>query len=74
MTVSDIDENANNYPAEYDLDNILAVASNDEDEVESFTAVPITGLTNVDVMAPGVGIISTVPVGSAFQKPCSLVM
>ena len=60
-----IDGDADNYPAEYDLDNILAVASNNEDG--GLYTGSNYGLTNVDVMAPGVGIISTVPAGSASE-------
>jgi subtilisin family serine protease len=48
----------NNYPAQYDLANILAVASNDKDG-EIYTGSNY-GLTSVDVMAPGVWIKSTV--------------
>ncbi len=56
---SDIDENTNNYPAEYDLANILAVASNDKDG--GLYTGSNYGVTSVDVMAPGVDIKSTVP-------------
>ncbi len=54
----DIDGDADNYPAEYDLDNVLAVASNDGDG-KLYTGSNY-GLTSVDVMAPGVRIKSTV--------------
>jgi len=53
---------SNNYPAEYDLDNILAVASN-ADNGEFFSGSNY-GENSVDVMAPGVGIKSTVPAGT----------
>ncbi len=48
-----------NYPANYDIDNILAVAATDsEDELASFSNY---GETSVDMAAPGVSILSTVP-------------
>lgn len=48
-----------NYPASYDIDNILAVAATDsEDELASFSNY---GATSVDMAAPGVSILSTVP-------------
>jgi subtilisin family serine protease len=48
-----------NYPSSHDLDNILSVAANSQDDtLASFSNF---GLTSVDVMAPGVGIKSTVP-------------
>ncbi|MGL1904381.1 MAG: S8 family serine peptidase, partial [Fibrobacterales bacterium] len=49
----------NSYPAGYDLDNILAVAASDHNDVHaSFSNY---GATKVDVSAPGVGIYSTIP-------------
>ena len=47
------------YPASYDLDNIIAVAATDRnDELASFSNY---GETSVDVAAPGVAIMSTIP-------------
>jgi subtilisin family serine protease len=47
------------YPASYDIDNILAVAATDsDDELASFSNY---GETSVDMAAPGVSILSTVP-------------
>ena len=47
------------YPACHDLDNIISVAANNQDDtLASFSNF---GLTSVDIMAPGVGIKSTVP-------------
>ncbi len=47
------------YPASYDLDNIISVAASDEqDDLASFSNY---GLTSVDVMAPGYNIVSTKP-------------
>jgi subtilisin family serine protease len=47
------------YPAAYDLDNILAVAATDnKDALASFSNY---GTTAVDVAAPGVNTLSTVP-------------
>lgn len=49
------------FPANYDLDNILAVASTDRhDQKSSFSQ---WGSRNVDVAAPGTDILSTVPGG-----------
>ena len=62
---SDIDENTNNYPAEYDLANILSVASNKEDG--GLYTYSNYGPTSVDVMAPGVGITSTVLAGTISE-------
>lgn len=48
-----------NYPASYDVSNILAVAATDsDDELASFSNY---GATSVDMGAPGVSILSTVP-------------
>jgi len=47
------------YPASYDLDNIISVAATDRnDELASFSNY---GETSVDVAAPGVAIMSTLP-------------
>ena len=47
------------YPASYDLDNIVSVASMDrKNKISSFSNV---GLTSVDVAAPGSSILSTIP-------------
>lgn len=49
-----------NYPSNYDLDNIIAVAATDHnDERANFSQ---WGATKVDVAAPGVNIWSTVPI------------
>lgn len=48
-----------NYPASYDLDNIIAVAATDgSDRLASFSNY---GARNVDLAAPGVDIYSTYP-------------
>ncbi|MCZ7574505.1 MAG: S8 family serine peptidase [Ardenticatenaceae bacterium] len=50
------------FPASYDLDNIIAVAATDQtDHYASFTNF---GPTSVDLAAPGVNILSTVPTGT----------
>jgi subtilisin family serine protease len=59
------------YPAAYDLDNILAVAATtNKDALASFSNY---GATTVDVAAPGVDILSTVPTqtytGQSFADP-----
>ena len=48
-----------NYPASYDLDNIISVAASDPDD--SLASFSNYGLTSVDVMAPGYNIFSTRP-------------
>ena len=53
----------NNFPAEYDLDNIVAVAASDQnDRLASYSDY---GAETVDVMAPGSYIYSTVPSGTS---------
>lgn len=50
------------YPASYDLDNIVAVAATDHNDLyASFSGF---GATTVDLAAPGVDILPTVPSGS----------
>ena len=47
------------YPASYDLDSIISVAASDSsDRLASFSSY---GCTTVDLAAPGVGILSTLP-------------
>ena len=54
------------YPASYEIDNVIAVAaSNDEDNKAAFSDY---GATSVDLAAPGVGILSTVPGGQYAVK------
>ncbi len=49
------------YPASYELDNVIAVAASDgDDKLARFTNF---GKQSVDLAAPGVGIISTLPGG-----------
>lgn len=49
-----------NYPSNYDLDNIIAVAATDnKDELAWFSN---WGVTTVDIAAPGQDILSTLPV------------
>lgn len=51
-----------NFPSSYDFDNIISVAASDSnDNLASFSDY---GATSVDLMAPGVDIYSTVPVGT----------
>ncbi|MDA1049213.1 MAG: S8 family serine peptidase [Planctomycetota bacterium] len=47
------------YPAGYDLDNIISVASTDHNDLLAFSSN--FGRHSVDIAAPGVGINSTVP-------------
>ena len=52
------------YPSSYDLDNVLAVGASDDDDTRaSFSNY---GATTVDVFAPGVNILSTVPGQAAY--------
>jgi subtilisin family serine protease len=54
------------YPASYDLENIISVAATDHnDNLASFSNY---GSTSVDVAAPGVNILSTLPGGSYTPK------
>ena len=48
-----------NYPSAYDLPNIIAVAATDHEDVIAYFSN--YGLTSVDLGAPGVDILSTVP-------------
>lgn len=49
------------YPANYNLDNIISVAATDHnDQLADFSNY---GATSVDLAAPGVGILSTLPGG-----------
>jgi subtilisin family serine protease len=53
------------YPAGYDLPNIIAVAATDSsDQLASFSNY---GANGVDMAAPGVGILSTVPAGKGSE-------
>jgi len=48
-----------NYPSNYNFDNVVAVAATDsKDALASFSNY---GATTVDIAAPGVGILSTLP-------------
>ena len=49
------------YPASYELDNIVAVAATDHND--SYAFFSNYGLEGVDLAAPGVSILSTVPTG-----------
>ena len=53
------------YPSGYDLANIIAVAATDRDDL--YAGWSSFGATSVDLAAPGVSILSTVPTGN-----CSL--
>lgn len=54
-----------NYPSNYDLPNVIAVAAADHnDHLASFSSY---GATTVDLAAPGVGIYSSVP-GNAYAS------
>ncbi len=62
--------NANNnndatptYPASYNLDNIISVAATDRNDL--YASFSSYGATTVDLAAPGVSILSTIPKGTA---------
>lgn len=58
------------YPAGYPLDNIIAVgASTPSDEMASFSNY---GLSSVDLLAPGDGILSTIPDGYGVLSGTSM--
>ncbi len=53
------------YPAGYDLPSIISVAATDkDDQLASFSNY---GASSVDLAAPGVGILSTVPTGTGQE-------
>ena len=59
--VGDSNDATPEYPASYGLPNVVSVAaSNDTDRLASFSNF---GATSVDLAAPGVGILSTLPGG-----------
>lgn len=61
----DNNDNAPEYPANYNLPNIIAVAATDQsDRLASFSNF---GVNTVDVAAPGVYILSAVPPGLSFS-------
>ncbi|MFK8115690.1 MAG: S8 family serine peptidase, partial [Rubripirellula sp.] len=49
------------FPASYDLDNVIAVAASDRND--SIARFSNFGQNSVDIVAPGVGIVSTLPGG-----------
>ena len=64
-------DNTPEYPASYELGNIIAVAASDQsDNLASFSNY---GEKSVDVMAPGVGIKSTIPAGTYSEASVTLV-
>ena len=68
--VGDNNDASASYPASYNLDNIISVAATDSrDALASFSNY---GATSVDVAAPGVGILSTVPGGYSYFSGTSM--
>ncbi len=58
------------YPANYNVDNVVAVAATDSrDQLPSFSN---RGVNTVDIAAPGVNIASTVPGGYAYMSGTSM--
>ena len=63
---SNIDQSQRSYPANYDLDNIVAVAAtNRQDGIASFSQY---GPTTVDLAAPGLQIITTQSGSPAYTE------
>ena len=63
-------DNAPAYPASFNLDNVISVAAtNSTDNLAGFSNY---GLNSVDVAAPGVSILSTVPGGYAYLSGTSM--
>ena len=66
---ADIDQ-VPNYPAAYDLPNIITVAATDEDDqLAQFSNV---GAIGVDIAAPGDVILSTEPSGYGYSSGTSM--
>jgi len=63
---NDFEEN-NHYPSDYDTDTILSVAAtNPHDRLATFSNY---GYEKCDIAAPGVGILSTIPVNKNPKDP-----
>ncbi|NOX53028.1 MAG: S8 family serine peptidase, partial [Planctomycetes bacterium] len=58
------------YPASYDLDNVIAVAASDFND--RLTVFSNYGRQSVDLAAPGLGIVSTVPGGYGSRNGTSM--
>ncbi|MDP9478719.1 MAG: S8 family serine peptidase [Actinomycetota bacterium] len=68
--VGDDNDTSPHYPSGYDSSNIIAVAAtNDDDGLASFSNY---GAKTVDLGAPGVGVLSTVPGGYAYFSGTSM--
>lgn len=55
------------YPASYDLDNVISVAATDHDDQLAWFSN--YGETSVDLAAPGVDILSTLPTSGPLSSP-----
>ncbi len=55
------------YPASYSCSNVIAVGASDHRDAR--TAFSNYGVSSVDLFAPGLGILSTYPVGLSFYEP-----
>ena len=60
------DSSEKNYPASYDLDNIISVASSTSSS--ELSSISNYGVATVDIAAPGVDILSCLGVGEQFRK------
>ncbi len=57
--IGDDNDASPSYPASYDVPNVVSVAATDKNDV--LAGFSNYGATSVDISAPGVGILSTVP-------------
>jgi subtilisin family serine protease len=62
---SDNDDASAEYPCDYDLPNLICVAASDHDD--SLASFSNYGATTVDLAAPGVGVLSTLP-GNTYSQ------
>ncbi|MDQ3386389.1 MAG: S8 family serine peptidase [Actinomycetota bacterium] len=63
--IGDNNDGTPSYPASYDLPNIISVAATDDDD--RLAGFSNFGATSVDLGAPGVGILSTLP-GNTYGR------
>ncbi len=59
-----------NYPSNYDVDNVMSIASTDHNDLKAGTSN--WGLNTVDLGAPGVEVLSTVPGAYSYSSGTSM--
>jgi subtilisin family serine protease len=69
---SNNDGSTKNYPASYNLPNIISVAASDSNYVEGLASFSNYGATSVHLAAPGDTILSTIPEGQSNTSVTSL--